>query len=639
MAVAKYGFALLLVNAFIPLLATPVSRGTVREGEAGASGRLVRSETSHHDRAGKAGGQRAAASLHVSPSTATIRRGGHPRSTNSSLHSHRTHGSSGSHLIAAGDDDADAASLIEVAADSRAAATMSSAEKSGHFGRVEMNFLFGDNWPVGTRKDMSAQIGYSFVADVDFKITALARRLNAHGAVLAETTVTLWDHHKRVAAQVRIGPLDLKEDGYIWKELEEAVPVIEGQEYRITQGCAKDMADPWFDGYLHNTKVHVHEETAELYAHLRHGVSSDDEFSYPANEDGLGRRAGMLNFRVWVVPTYTQSRCCNPEDTEGMCNEGIEQPGWITFDACMEKCRWAPKESPCMGVQFATMDCDTPQKCKCQLLPEGQCGSYTSDVEFNYFSVFGPTHTARLSQRHSGRVEVRHNDAWGTVCKNGFTINDALVVCRQVHMWNGAVLLPEDVPGTGGTGNIWMSEVMCEGGEPEIQDCVFGGWGTHSCTHAMDIGVNCTLPTPGPAGPRGPLGFRGTNASSKAADWLGVDGPQGFRGLSGPPGPQGDPGINAPHGEPGDLQPEIDVFFDKSWNMGSLVTMPIFFIVLVLSAGITGGLYYCAMQNFVGGGPRPKTLQDYTKDYYGDGGGKKKKKKSNYDRQQVKEGY
>ena len=36
------------------------------------------------------------------------------------------------------------------------------------------------------------------------------------------------------------------------------------------------------------------------------------------------------------------------------------------------------------------------------------------------------------STRQEGRVEICRNNSWGTVCHNGWTIEDARVVCRQL---------------------------------------------------------------------------------------------------------------------------------------------------------------------------------------------------------------
>lgn len=548
MAVGNYIFSLLLISA--PCLATP----------GDAAGRLVRSEVEE------------TGEVAVSSNGATLR----------AATPHVNHGHSGGQ-ISHGD-----ASLLEQTADSQAA---SLTEKSGHFERVEMNFCQGDVWPAGGRSDMGGQIGYSFVAHADFKITALGRRVGAAGAVLTEATVTLWGPSKGKIAKVRVGPSDLVEDGYVWKELEAPISIKAGGEYRITQLCAIGMADAWWDGFIKDKHINVHHHTAADYAEVRHGVSSGNVDAFPANDDGIGRRAGMLNFRIFVVPTYAKSRCCNPHGSEP-CAAGVAEPGWLTFDQCMEKCRYAPKESPCMGVQFSTRHCDTAQTCRCQLVPEGGCGSYTTDAAWNYFSTFGPKHTVRLSQKSSGRLEVRHGTPgeWGNVCKNGFGLSAAQVVCRQLHMWYGTVL-PPTAMSIGGTrtGKIWMNEVMCDGGEPEIEECSFGGWGfAPGCTHEMDIGVNCTIPTPGPAGVQGPPGFPGPAAANITSD---VRGPAGFTGLTGPRGYIGANGRNEPKGPRGDTLPKLDIAFDTSENMTALVTMPVFIFGLVFSCGITSCLY------------------------------------------------
>ncbi|XP_062891226.1 deleted in malignant brain tumors 1 protein-like isoform X3 [Mobula hypostoma] len=97
------------------------------------------------------------------------------------------------------------------------------------------------------------------------------------------------------------------------------------------------------------------------------------------------------------------------------------------------------------------------------------------------------------SDRCSGRVEVWHSAQWGTVCDDGWDTDDAKVVCSQLGCPPAAVAIQGAHFGQG-SGNIWMDDVACNGNESTLDECSFGGWGSHNCGHGEDAGVNCTVP-------------------------------------------------------------------------------------------------------------------------------------------------
>ncbi|XP_075286595.1 macrophage receptor MARCO [Opisthocomus hoazin] len=86
-----------------------------------------------------------------------------------------------------------------------------------------------------------------------------------------------------------------------------------------------------------------------------------------------------------------------------------------------------------------------------------------------------------------GRVEVFHQGSWGTVCDDGWSIQDATVVCRMLG-YSRAV---SAFTATAGTGQIWLDDVNCRGNERSIFDCSKSDWGVNNCSHNEDAGLEC----------------------------------------------------------------------------------------------------------------------------------------------------
>ena len=94
------------------------------------------------------------------------------------------------------------------------------------------------------------------------------------------------------------------------------------------------------------------------------------------------------------------------------------------------------------------------------------------------------------STRHEGTVEVYHNGEWGTVCDDGWDLNDAQVVCSELGLGKAVNATHSAYYGLG-SGPIWLDYLLCAGNEQTIGDCTHRGWGNHYCNHRYDAGVKC----------------------------------------------------------------------------------------------------------------------------------------------------
>ncbi|XP_045211106.2 neurotrypsin-like [Mercenaria mercenaria] len=95
---------------------------------------------------------------------------------------------------------------------------------------------------------------------------------------------------------------------------------------------------------------------------------------------------------------------------------------------------------------------------------------------------------------YEGRVEVKVNGTWGTVCDDEWSMFDGYVVCRQLG-YNGVRSVYSQASFGQGTGPIFHDDLQCARWETTLSECP----GLHDpakvdCVHSEDAGVSCIPP-------------------------------------------------------------------------------------------------------------------------------------------------
>uniref|UniRef100_A0A8C6X718 Neurotrypsin n=1 Tax=Naja naja TaxID=35670 RepID=A0A8C6X718_NAJNA len=145
----------------------------------------------------------------------------------------------------------------------------------------------------------------------------------------------------------------------------------------------------------------------------------------------------------------------------------------------------------CSGKEFNILQC-----------PKSDWGqhdcSHQEDISINCYrdndshkALLGPP--IRLmdgENKKEGRVEIYINGQWGTICDDGWSDKDAVVVCRQLG-YKGLSRARTMAYFGEGKGPIHVDNVKCTGNERSLADCIKQDIGKHNCRHSEDAGVIC----------------------------------------------------------------------------------------------------------------------------------------------------
>lgn len=101
--------------------------------------------------------------------------------------------------------------------------------------------------------------------------------------------------------------------------------------------------------------------------------------------------------------------------------------------------------------------------------------------------------------KNEGRLQVKINGTWGTVCSYGWTKRDAALACQQI----GSVLNPSDwelqrneIPLAGTAEEVLLSNVRCTEDDYDVTRCLAETQHDfeNTCTHEHDVGLRCHDP-------------------------------------------------------------------------------------------------------------------------------------------------
>ena len=188
------------------------------------------------------------------------------------------------------------------------------------------------------------------------------------------------------------------------------------------------------------------------------------------------------------------------------CPDGAYQKEYT----CVENCGlWHyGKNKMCHACPLNCIVCSSDSKCKaCKsgfvLTTEGKCNIVCARGQFSTPVApesVGIDMQLRLSSvegfKYKGRLEIKHQGVWGSICDDGWGQENALVACRQLLLGPPIqyVYLRSQSFTDLNISKIWLDDVKCKGTEDSLTKCQASLWEAHNCVHSEDVHIECSPP-------------------------------------------------------------------------------------------------------------------------------------------------
>ncbi len=113
------------------------------------------------------------------------------------------------------------------------------------------------------------------------------------------------------------------------------------------------------------------------------------------------------------------------------------------------------------------------------------------DIKTKFNHGFGayPVRLVNGSKPWEGIVEIFYNNTWGTICYDGYSSSNGVVLCKQLG-YQGYSGSYSYTPSSSGTKPVWWRYLRCNSGiHHDISTCPFQGWGV-SCYRQWAVRCN-----------------------------------------------------------------------------------------------------------------------------------------------------